>query len=160
MYSGVQQGYPHGPLLFSLAIHDIASSMKSKFNIRYLDDATIAGEPRSACDDIERCSCMLVDIVLFQNPSKSELVYLGLDGMVFLREIQCVKSILENVSYVRNEDVILLGSPHTSTAIRPQFQYRLSIFKAMTEKPNLLDRHPAYLLLKHYFSISKLMYLL
>ena len=33
--SGVQQGDPLGPLLFSLAIHDIASSMKSNFNVLY-----------------------------------------------------------------------------------------------------------------------------
>ena len=69
----------------------------------------------------------------------------------FLRETQCIKSILENVSFVKKEDVILLGSPITSTAIRPQFQHKLSIFKAMTEKISLLDRHPAYFLLKTAF---------
>ena len=42
--SGVQQGNPLDPLLFSLAIHDIASSMKSDFNVWYLEDATIAGD--------------------------------------------------------------------------------------------------------------------
>ena len=31
--SGVQQGYPLGPLLFFLAIHDIASSMKSNISV-------------------------------------------------------------------------------------------------------------------------------
>ena len=144
--SGVQQGDPLGPLIFSLAIHDIASSMKSNFNVWYLDDATIAGDPRSVCDDIKRCSCMLADIGLFLNPSKSELVNLGLDEAVFLRETQCINSILENVSFVKKEDVILLGSPLTSTAIRPQFQHKLSIFKAMTEKISLLDRHQAYFL--------------
>ena len=144
--SGVQQGNPLGPLLFSIAIHDIASSMKSNFNVRYLDDATIAGGPRSVCDDIRRCSCMHADIGLFLNPSKSELFYLGLDETVFLRETQCINSILDNVSFVNKEDVILLGSPLTSTAIRPQIQHKLSIFKAMTGKLSLLDRHPVYFL--------------
>ena len=73
--SGVQHGDLLGPLLFSLAIHDIASSMKSNFRVWYLDDATIAGDPRSVCDDL----CMLADIGLFLNPSKSEFVKLGLD---------------------------------------------------------------------------------
>ena len=76
---------------------------------------------------------MLADIGLFMNPSKSELVNLGHDETVFLRETQCINSILENVSYVEKEDVILLDSPLTSTAIRPQFQHKLSIFKSMTE---------------------------
>ena len=145
--SGVQQGDPFCPLLFSLAIHDIAYSMKSNFNVCYLDDATIAGDPRSVCDDIKRCSCMLADIGIFLNPSKSELVNLGLDEAVFFRETHCMNSILENVSFVMKGDVILLGSPLTSTAIRPQFQHKLSIFKAMTEKLSLLDRHPAFFLL-------------
>ena len=131
--SGVQQGDTLVPLLFSIAIHDIASSMKSNFNIWYLDDTAIAADPRSVCDDIKRCSCMLADIGLFQNPSKSELVKLGLAKTVFLRETQSLNSILENFCFVKKEDAILLGSPLTSTAIRPQFQHKLSIFKAMTE---------------------------
>ena len=80
---------------------------------------------------------MLADIGLFLNPSKSELVNLGLDEAVFLRETQCINTILENVSFVEKEDVILLGSPLTSKAIRPQFQHKLSIFKAMIEKLSL-----------------------
>ena len=40
--SGVQQGDPIGQLLFFLAIHDNASSMKSNLSVWYLDDATIA----------------------------------------------------------------------------------------------------------------------
>ena len=103
---------------------------------------------------------MHADIGLFLNPSKSELVNLGLDETVFFRETQCRNSILEIVSFAKKEGVILLGSPLTSTTIRPQFQHKLSIFKAMTEKLSLLDRHPAYFLLKNCFSIPKLMYLL
>ena len=77
---------------------------------------------------------MLADIGLFLNPSKSELVNLGLDETVFLRETLCINYILENVSFAKMENVILLGSPLTSTATRPQFQHKLSIFKGMTEK--------------------------
>ena len=98
--SGVQQGDPLGPLIFSIAIHDIASSMKSNYNVLYLDDATVAGDRRSVCDDIERCSCMLADICLFLNQSKSELVNLGLDETLFIDETQCINSILENISFV------------------------------------------------------------
>ena len=151
---------PPRPTSLFLAIHDIASSIKSNFNVWYLDDATIAGDPRSVCDDIKRCSCMFADISLFLNPFKSDLVNLGLDETVFLRETQCINSILDNVSFAKKEDVILLGSPLTSTAILPQFQHKLSIFKAMAEKLSLLDRHPAYFLLKNCFSMPKLMYLL
>ena len=79
--------------------------------------------------------------------------------MALLRETQCINSILENVSLAK-ENAILFGSPLTSTAIRPQFQHKLSIFKAMTEKLSILDRYPVYFLLKTCFSMPKLMYLL
>ena len=125
--------------------------MKSNFSVWYLDDATIAGNQRSVYDDIKRCSCMLADISLFLNPSKSELVNVGLDETVFLCKTQCINSILENVSFDEKDDVIPLGSPLTSTAIRLQFQHKLSIFKAMIENLSLLDRHPAYFLLKTAF---------
>ena len=62
-----------------------------------------------------------------------------------------MNSILENVNLVKKKDVILHGSPLSSTAIRPHFFYKLSIFKAKTEKQSLLDRHPAYFLLKTAF---------
>ena len=94
------------------------------------------------------------------NPTKSELDILRLDETVFFCETQCLNSILKNVSFVEKNDVILLGSPLTSTAIRPQFQHRPALFKAMTEKLSLLDRHPAYFLLKNCFSMPKLIYLL
>ena len=158
--SGVPQGDIIGPLLFSLAIHVNASTIKSNFSVWYLDDATFAGDPRSVCDDIKWCSSIPTDISLFLNPSKCELVNLGLDEMVFLRKTLCINSILENVSFVEKENVILLGSPLTSTAIRSQFQHKLSIFKVMTEKLSLLDLHPAYFLLKDCFAMPKLMYLL
>ena len=133
------EGNSLGPLLLSLTIHIIAASMKSNFSVWYLDDATIAGDPRSVCHDIKRCSSVLADIGHFLNPSKSELVNLGLNEMLFLRETQCINSILENVGFVKKEYVILLGSPLTSKAIRPQFQYRLSMFKAMSDKFPLLE---------------------
>ena len=66
---------------------------------------------------------MLADIDLFLNPSKSDLVNLGRVETVFLRETQCINSTMENVSFAIGEDVILIGSPLTSTAIRPEFQH-------------------------------------
>ena len=95
---------------------------------------------------------MLADIGLFVNPSKSEFVNSGLDEMVLLRETQCIKTILENVSFHRKEDVILLGSQLTKTAIRTQFQRKLSIFKEMTEKLSRLDRHSLHPIKKLRFS--------
>ena len=42
--TGVQQGDPLGPALFSLAIQSLVTTMSSEVNIWYLDDGTIGGE--------------------------------------------------------------------------------------------------------------------
>ena len=39
--TGIQQGEPLGPLLFPLAVDDAPRSVKSKYKVYYLDDATI-----------------------------------------------------------------------------------------------------------------------
>jgi len=39
---GAQQGNSHGSLLFSLAIPPIVFKLLSEFNVRYIDDRTIA----------------------------------------------------------------------------------------------------------------------
>ena len=62
----------------------------------------------------------------------------------------CINFFLENVSIVK-EDVILLASTLTSTAICAQFQCKLLMFNTMTEKLSLIDQHPAYFLLKTAF---------
>ena len=143
--SSVQQGHPRDPLLCTFEIHDIDYSTKSKYNVWYLNDATIAGNQRSVCEDIKKCSSILIDIDTSWNSSKSELVHLDLDITMLLRETQDINFILENVYFVEKVDVTLLGLPHTSTAIRLQFQHKLSIFKSMTEKLSIFDRHIAYI---------------
>jgi len=42
---------PLGPVLFSLAIHSLASELVSTFNVWYLDDGTLGGSPRSVLAD-------------------------------------------------------------------------------------------------------------
>jgi hypothetical protein len=43
--TGVQQGDPLGPVLFCLALHPVMKSLKSEFNVWYLDDGVLADDP-------------------------------------------------------------------------------------------------------------------
>jgi hypothetical protein len=43
--TGVQQGDPLGPVLFCLALHPVIKSLKSEFNVWYLDDGVLADDP-------------------------------------------------------------------------------------------------------------------
>ena len=51
--TGVQQGDPLDPALFSIAIHSLATTLSSEFNIWYLDDGTIGGETSQVLSDLQ-----------------------------------------------------------------------------------------------------------
>ena len=57
--TGVQQGYPLGPVLFDLAVGEIAIGVRSPSNVWYMDDVTICGPVQSACEDLRRIITML-----------------------------------------------------------------------------------------------------
>ena len=51
--TGVQQGDPLGPGLFSLAIHALLNSLKSCFNVWYLADGSIGGKASEVAEDLK-----------------------------------------------------------------------------------------------------------
>ena len=57
--TGVQQGDPIGPLLFALAVDQIASGVECELNVWHLGDATIGGSPESVLSDVHRCITVL-----------------------------------------------------------------------------------------------------
>ena len=75
--SGVQQGDPMGPALFSLGIHDLACSLKSTLNVWYLDDVTLGGDGCTVLDDIKVLCKESGKIGLELNPSKCELIVIN-----------------------------------------------------------------------------------
>ena len=77
--SGVQQGDPLGPLLFSLAIDPIIQSIETPFNLWHLDDGTLAGPASQVIETISSLIPQFKAIGLEFNPSKCEVSFLG-DG--------------------------------------------------------------------------------
>ena len=91
--TGVQQGDPLGPVLFALAVDEIARSIRSPINISYMDDAKIGGPVENACEDLRRIIPMLTEIGLEVKPSKSEVSNVSCDN------IQCVLLAIESALY-------------------------------------------------------------
>ena len=107
--TGVQQGDPLGPVLFALAVDEIARSVRSPINIWYLDDATIGGPAESVCEDLCRIIPMLSDIGLEVNPTKSEVSNVSCDN--FQSVLIAIESALPGVTVTESEDLSILGAP-------------------------------------------------
>jgi hypothetical protein len=52
--TGVRQGDPLGPILFCLALHPVIKSLKSEFNVWYLDDGGLADDPSIVFNDFQK----------------------------------------------------------------------------------------------------------
>jgi len=75
--TAVQQGDPLGPVLFSLAIHSLASELVSTFNVWYHDDGTLGGSPRSVLADFTTMLEQSSSLGLSLNLSKCQLYVTG-----------------------------------------------------------------------------------
>ena len=77
--TGLQQGDPGGPALFSLGIDHIVKNLKSEVNLWYLDDSNMADSPHIVLEDLQFLLRELNKIGLSINTSISELTCLNLE---------------------------------------------------------------------------------
>jgi hypothetical protein len=52
--TGIQQGNPFGPAVFSLGIDDLIRRVDAEFNVWYLDDGSIADMPEKVFSCVQR----------------------------------------------------------------------------------------------------------
>ena len=72
--SGVQQGDPLGPLLFSLTLQPILEKLSSSLKFAYLDDVTLGGPSNIVSNDIEILKTESARIGLKLNVFKCEVI--------------------------------------------------------------------------------------
>jgi hypothetical protein len=153
---GVQQGDPLGPLLFCLTIHQIVESLKSEFKVFYLDDGTLGGSPGDVRDDLLQLQCAAEEINLSLNLSKCEVICK--EGIIQ----SSILSSFPTVKCVNPSEATLLGSPIGSSAacVDAAIQAKIDDLKVMGRRLELLHTHDALCLLRHVFSMPKVLYLL
>ena len=156
--SGVQQGDPLGPLLFALAVDDLARSVSSPVNFWYLDDATIGGPCNTVVKDLQSLIPGLASIGLEVNPSKSEII--NIDSTNFERDLRSVRGVMADVKITHRDDLVILGSPINRTAIDHHLTNCTSKLELMAERLSDIDTHPALFLLKNCLAMPRLLFAL
>ena len=158
--TGVQQGDPIGPLMFALAVDQIASGEESELNVWYLDDTTIGGSSESVLSDVQRCIIGLKRIGLIVSPKKTEIINVGVAAEKFSRVVNSFNELLPEIKVTENTKMELLGSPIQTDATRCCVVKKLSEYKWMNDRILLLDGHSGLFLLKNAFSLPRLMFIL
>ena len=150
--TGVQQGDPLGPVLFALAVDEIARGVRSPINIWYLDDATLGGPAESVCEDLRRIIPMLSDIGLEVNPTKSEVSNVSCDN--FQSVLLAIESALLGVT--EREDLCILGAPIDINGCRTGVLKAVERLSTISGRLESIDAHPAFFLLRNCLSMPRL----
>ena len=152
---GVQQGDPLGPLLFCLSIHKLCLKLKSELAVFYLDDGTLGGCWEDVINDLQLIEEEASSLGLQLNRSKTELICPDHATR------SLVLSAFPGVRVVNVEDAELLGSPlGNATSIEASIGEKIKQLELMGERLCHLHAHDAITLLRHSFTIPKLMHLL
>lgn len=157
---GIQQGDPLGPLCFSLCLQGLISRLSSTFNVWYLDDGTLAGDPSIVESDFKKIIEEQDSLGLRVNIKKCELSVLGSDSAKNDAVALSFANNFPNISIVPAEDIHLLGTPLFPEGIDKEISSRSHSFKLLCSRLERLDHHEALFLLKNAFFIPKFLYIL
>ena len=154
--TGVQQGDPLGPVLFALAVDELARSVRSPINIWRLNDATIGGPVESLCEDLRRIIPMLSDIGLEVNPTMSEVSNVSFDNLKSV--LLAIESVLPGVTVSGREDLGILGAPIDINGCRTGVLKAVERLSTMSSRLESIDTHPAFFLLRNCLSMPRLLF--
>lgn len=153
--SGVQQGDPLGPLIFSVGIHHVVEQINANLNMWYLDDCCIGGDVVSICNNFAIIIEQTKKIGLSINVTKCEFTCAS--------KQQCSSFLAQfpGCKVTEIEDFELLGSPAGSAkAIEHKLDEFVQNLAQWCEKLSTGSLHNANFLLYKCLFTPKLIFLL
>ncbi|KAF2881322.1 hypothetical protein ILUMI_24852 [Ignelater luminosus] len=153
---GAQQGDPAGPLLFFLVIQAVIENLNSELNIFYLDDGTLGGDTNTVLQDLDTIIKSCWNLGLQINPSKCELYFCS----TYKKDVHESFNQLSPGIKVLQDVITLLGAPLNVQSTAKLLNQKHDEIRLLFLRLKFLQSHIAYVLLRNYFAIPKLTYLL
>ena len=158
--TGVQQGDPLGPALFSMSIMDLLHRLTAQLNIWYLDDGTLGGSSEEVFADFKSIIDHSPSLGLELNLSKCELFIAGMPTNEVEETLAKFRSVAPAIQQMQCETASLLGAPLTTAAMPLLLQEKTAALENMVSRLHLLQAHDAVYLLRNCFAIPKMLHLL
>ena len=159
--AGCQQGDVAGPAAFSLLIHPLVLSLRSKLTAFYLDDGTLMEtDPEVILDDLLTILADGERTGLEVNSTKCEIYLQGFtsDEAADLRSR--FSSVLPGVRYIGAEDFVLLGAGIFKEATRTLLLKKIESLKRMAGRLHLMSPHVALYLVQKSVGTQRVNHLL
>ena len=153
--TGVQQGDLLGPVLFTLAVDEIARGVRSRLNIWYMDDSTIGGPVESVCEYHRGIIPMLSHIGLEVNPTKSEVSSVSWDN--FQSVLLAIESAIQGVTVTEREDLGILGAPIDINGYRTGVRKAVERLSKISSWLESIEANPAFFLFLNCLSMPHLL---
>jgi hypothetical protein len=149
---GVQQGDPLGPLLFSLVVHPLLTSLSSNLVLGYLDDFTLGGPLQTVAADVASIRSKGTSLGLCLNSQKCEVIS---------RSGDIIHSEFTGFRQFTPDTATLLGAPLSSGKAMDDILSSLyEDLKLAVDRLQLISAHDALVLLKTCLGGPKLQFVL
>ena len=158
--TGIQQGDPFGPALFSLGIDEITREIDTELNVWYLDDGTLGDSPDKVIANVTSLIDRLRGVGLEINGRKCQLMILQHSRGEAQQTEEMFKALLPEVEIVPASQGTLLGAPLSKDGLATAIRERCEDLERLVSRLELIESHQAFALLKNCLAIPKLQYIL
>jgi hypothetical protein len=157
---GVQQGDPLGPVYFSVGIQPLVNGCKSSLNIWYLDDGSVGGDQTVVLDDFKSILAASEQYGLSVNDAKCELAFMRDDDPDRDEITERFRQLAPGIKVLPKDTLTLLGAPILDASVDVVLAQKIADLIRLGNRLTILDPHDALFLLRHCFSLPKLLYVL
>ena len=158
--TGIQQGDPFGPALFSLGIDRLTRRIDTELNVWYLDDRKLGDVPDRVFSNVESLIGGLRELGLEVNSRKCELLILERSREEKRRVEQMFRELLPGIKVVSPAEGTLLGAPLSDEGLAAAVGAKRQDLERLVSRLEQIERHQAFSLLKNCLAIPKLQYVL